>query len=271
MFELPSDDEVNEVLGQAQIGPEEVIEDSVEDIEIPEDTDEDKVAAAKAGWKEPDGEKFKKTAKQFLADGELIRKLEDMADERREQKKMIEMLLARSEKSEKIAYEKAYRDIEAKRAEAFENQDATAFQEYDKELRKMDVERVATPSVENFKEVERDFEIRNKDWYDITDPDKYELVLAAQRESERLNKVAPNLSFQENLNKVEQYIKKKYSNHSAFSNPNRSSPAKVSSSEAPVKSSNAVKLTAHQEKAYRAIKDKLDPSYTREQYLKDRG
>lgn len=278
--------EVEPVDAQALIA-EDVTEDATPEkvsYEIPNADTDDEVEAAKAkGWV-PEGVpgKPRKSARQYLRDGELIEAVMPLHKKIKDQEDALRKLAERAAKRDEEAKAKALAELTYKRDQAVISGDLESFHRTNAELAKVQAEQTTpAPASDGLTDEQRiavsEFEARNGKWYNDNPENLVMKSAAITRAQEIATQIAnhqlPALSASQQLAMVEDHIKRLYADK--FENPNRSAPSAVSSGavKADVKVKNTINsLNEYDKKSYehiRAAMEKKGQKYTVDDFLKD--
>lgn len=267
------------------IEPAQSFTESIPD-EQPDELSEIEKNAIAQGWKKEgvvkDGAVIKKSAEEFIRDGEYIKQLmevrgayRNLSDENKQLKGGLDYLIEQTKKRDQIAYEKAMTNLNRQRLQAVENSDTATFQQAEHEIQQLYQQNLAQnqPSVqsqqEEVKKAVDNFLVRNQSWYNDSD-DNEALVALAEKLDKKYFQSIPN--HDERLRKVEAEVKQKFSTHTVFRNSLRDSPSAVSNTSGNRTSATGgdKKLSAQQKTVFDFIKA-TDPKYTIDQYFADIG
>jgi len=247
--------------------PVNALEDKIQEESTDSELSDVEKEALEKGWN-PKGipGKRHKSAEEFLATGELIEKLESASEENKKYRETVELMLQKMQTKEKTAYEKALRDIEAKREAAVVDGDVNRFNALEQEYKQIQ-EQVSTPDPAQSlidKQV-NDFVTRNAAWYNDQTFENSQMKKFAEEYEDFLAKKHPGLAIEDRFKEVETEVRRKFSDSKIFSNSRRNEAPKTSSTEVKREVKQTVDLSPQQEQMYRLIK-RQDKNYTKEQY-----
>lgn len=271
----------------AEVSDTEETETVKSDAEILADTQgisvDDAEKALKTGY---DASKFdpndpkSKSVMEYNRLGEVIDKFENAVQDVRRKDDVIKHLVEKFNKKEELAYQRAIRDLEAKRAEAVEEGDVENFTKLDKEidLQRKELVDLQSPVQNNpaddIGHMVTDFEKRNIGWYNDDTFDNSQMKEFAIKYDEYLARTRPQATPADNLKAVELEVRKKFPNHVAFKNQARESAPMMATNEAKRGDSGSKPtvrdLSAFQRQVFSEI-HKADKSYTVEKYLQEMG
>lgn len=206
-----------------------------------------------------------KTAEQYLSEGEKIglrKQVREKDNYIKDLEAMIRSIDSRQANLEKDIYEKALRDVEAKRRSAVEVADSDAYDKYNQEYqelqeKKQSIEQSKLPdvSIDDMAEV-KSFQARNKDWFNEETPQSLVMSKDAIEIETLLRNKHPDKNTGEILADVENYIKTKYSDHFRSNLRTRSPPLVPNTQNGQAKSKPTLSdLTEAQKKAVSLFKD----------------
>ena len=233
-------------------------EEKKEEVVIAEDFSKDEKPSEKAelstaeqeaiskGWK-PAGEldegKEFIPAEEFLRRESLFEKIASQKNELKDMKKAMKALADHVKNSELKAYEKAFHDLEAVKTEAVEAGDVAAYNEAAD--RQVSLERPVTniteseQTVENLPPEVEEFKERNKNWFNRSTPENYEMYKFAEDVDQFISykNGGQPLDPKDHLAQVEYYVKKQFPHRfeDAKANPRKEQHAAVASARKPTK------------------------------------
>ncbi len=251
--------------------------------EIPTSDTDDEVEAAKAkGWV-PEGVpgKPRKSARQYLRDGELIEAVMPLHKKIKDQEETLRKLSERAAHRDAEARAKALAELTAERDMAVLSGDLEGFRKTNERLAKVTAEAPVEVANDGLNDEQRnaisEFETRNAKWFN-NDIDNVDLKSEAIEKAAKIaGQIAAgqiaNISPQQQLAIVEAHIKRMFPER--FENANRTAPIAVSSGavKADVKVKNSVSsLSDYDKKSYEHIRhamEKKGKKYTVDDFLKD--
>jgi hypothetical protein len=237
----------------------------------PEYSDLEKDAIAQ-GWNPQGVEgKPKKSAEEFIRDGEYIKQLKEIRDENKELKSGMNYVIEQFKKKEQLAYERALRDLESRRLTAVEERDVNGFQQAENEMRQLHQnysETTAQADRQIMTAAVEDFKVRNRSWFNES-KENMKLVAYAKEYENRIMRDYPDHS--QRLAEVEKEVRREFPTHNSFRNLNRESPSPISTNVAKRNVSadpTYNQLAPAQQAAYKWMKRSY-PNLTVKEYLAD--
>ncbi len=179
-------------------------------------------------------------------------------------------------KSEKAAYENAYKQIMSERKQAVLEGDSEAFELADlkaqqlKEQINKDIPETTEnkPKADEFTKAELEFAERNKGWFNKESEENIEMVNEAIMQDSMYKQLHPNMPELERLKKIEDKLRKLHPEK--FENTKKDKPSMVSTSTVStgkVKNTLASRMSDRQKDMARQAA-KIDPSFNIEEYAK---
>lgn len=191
--------------------------------EVVEEYTEAEQKAMELGW-DPNFEgENKKTAEQYISEGEKIglkKQVREKENYIKDLEAMIKSVKKRQQSLEEDLYNKALKDIEAKRRSAVELADAEAYDKYELEYQDLQKKRTQlaqeeepeSASVDDLAEVKA-FEERNKGWMNDSSPQNLAMFKDACDMEVLIREKHPEKTTGEIFSDVENYIKSRYADY----------------------------------------------------------
>ena len=159
------------------------------------------------GWN-PDGPK---SAEEWARAKPLYDELKTRGKELKQLRRTVDELKEHMQKQEKVAYEKALKDLQAQRVEAIQSGDVERVQEIDKAQADL-------PQVNDTPPAVIDFQERHNEW--LTSP-SFEHMQMREWVTKRDNELAQyNLSPEEHMKTLEEHLHKQFPDKFGEANPN---------------------------------------------------
>lgn len=232
------------------------------------------------GWDpdKPDGV----SAVEFKRVGEIIeakrtadKKAKSATSEVQELTKTVKALVDHNRKLEKASYDKALRDLEIERDNKVLEGDLQAVKDLDlkeqvlqKAKESVDLPIVEEPVKQEYSRASQEYLERNKFWMTGESPEDVKMQILGNTVIDYLKKTAPNISEEDAIKTIEKEVKEKFPHR--FDNPNKDKPASVltSTSNNDKKTNLSYSSLSYQEKVQLANIQKVDPSFTMKEYVK---
>jgi hypothetical protein len=221
-----------------------------------------------------------KSVREYNRIGEVLDKFETAVKDIHKKDEVINHLVEKFNKKEELAYQRALKDLEAKRNEAVEEGDVARFNQLDSEYKatqdefqQLTQDVVAPTPAHDVQGVVEDFSRRNGTWYNRETFENSKMMDFAIDYDKFLTNKYPNRDVSENLKEVEMEVRKRFPTHPSFKNVERERAPTMSSNEDKRGSSSKPTvrdLTPFQRQVFSEI-HKADSSYTVEKYLNEMG
>lgn len=230
--------------------------------------------ARSKGWKpkeefEGDPEDWA-PAKAWLKTGEILDSLHTVKKQAKDNQEALTELARQNSEIERISYEKAYRDAEARQVRAAEVGDVAGVKEATQELMKIAPKANKVP-VDPGEPVEvQDFKVKNAEWwFDDVTPEHVAMKTYSYSIAGDIAKKYPTLSNAKQIEMIQEGVKKAFPHKFGRASSSESSDVLPPSSSAPRRSSSvdSSKIPEHHKRIMGNLKRALGAKFDEKAYL----
>lgn len=225
----------------------------------------------KSGPNVVSAEEFKRVGQIIEAKRAASKRAEVANKEVQQLTKTVQQLVEHNKKVEKAAYEKAKRELEVQKEQLILEADVEGVRrlELEQEVIQKNIEhvdKIQAPVEQTMTQEAVDYVERNKFWLHGTSPEDKKMQIMTNKVIDYLKEAEPNITEVAAIAFIEQEIKSKFPNR--FENENKTKAAAVMKSKSSsTGDSSGLSLSRDERDSFLAIQ-KVDPSYTLKEYVK---